>query len=99
MAPKKKKRSCPFASSKPRQKKSKKDFDGEWAVKLAESDKGSYYDQKEWLEEKQPSADERPVVQNPVTSSASRSKIILDEPLTESDTTDKWQKLAGNALV
>ena len=46
MPPKKKKRSCPFSSSKPRgKKKSKSKFDKEWAAKLAESDKGSFYQQ------------------------------------------------------
>ena len=52
MPPKKKKRSCPFSSSKPRaKKKSKSEFDKEWAAKLAESDKGSFYQQEKWLEE------------------------------------------------
>ena len=37
---KKKKRSCPFSSSKPRaKKKSKSEFDKEWAAKLTESDR------------------------------------------------------------
>ena len=52
MPPKKKKRSSPFSSSKPRaKKKSKSKFDKEWAAKLAESDKGSFYQQEKWLEE------------------------------------------------
>ena len=52
MPPKKKKRSCPFPSSKPRgKKKSKSEFDKQWAAKLAESDKGSVYRQEKWLEE------------------------------------------------
>ena len=46
MPPKKKKRSCPRAK-----KKSKSEFDKEWAAKLAESDKGSFYQQEKWLEE------------------------------------------------
>ena len=51
-AKKKKKRSFPFSSSKPRaKKKSKSEFDKEWAAKLAESDKGSFYRQEKWLEE------------------------------------------------
>ena len=32
-------------------KKSKSEFDKEWAAKLAESDKGSFYQQEKWLEE------------------------------------------------
>ena len=48
----KKKGSCPFSSSKPRaKKKSKSEFDKEWVAKLAESDKGSFYQQEKWLEE------------------------------------------------
>ena len=39
MSPKKKKRACPFSSSTPRRKK------------LAESDKGSYYNQEKWLKD------------------------------------------------
>ena len=50
--PQKKKRSCPFSSSKPRaKKKSKSEFDKEWAAKLAERGKGSFYEQEKWLEE------------------------------------------------
>ena len=49
---KKKKRSRPFSSSKPTaKKKSKSEFDKEWAAKLAESGKGSFYQQEKWLEE------------------------------------------------
>ena len=49
-AAKKKKRLCPFSSSKPRaKKKSKSDFDKEWAAKLTESDKCSFYQQEKWL--------------------------------------------------
>ena len=52
MPPKKKKRSNPFSSSKPSaKKKSKSEFDKEWAAKLAESDKGSFYQQEKWFEE------------------------------------------------
>ena len=51
MPPKKKKRSCPFLSSKPRAKrKSKSEFDKEWSAKLAESDKGSFYQQEKLLQ-------------------------------------------------
>ena len=51
MSSKKKKRSCPFSSTKARPKKVKSTFDKEWAVKLAESDTGSYYNQEESLDE------------------------------------------------
>ena len=54
MLPKKKKEkksSCPFSSSKPRAKrKSKSEFDKEWSAKLAESDKGSFYQQEKLLQ-------------------------------------------------
>ena len=67
-AKKKKKRSCPFSSSK---KKSKSEFDKEWAAKLAESDKGSFYRQEKWLEE----LDIQKTENATVAESASRSKI------------------------
>ena len=51
MSSKKKKRSCPFSSSKPRAKKRKKAFNSEVATELVSSDKGSFYNQDEWLEE------------------------------------------------
>ena len=50
-APEKKTRACPFSSSTPRWKKTTKLFCKEWASKLAESDKGSYYNQEKWLKE------------------------------------------------
>ena len=69
---KKKKRSCPFSSSKPRaKKKSKSEFVKEWAAKLAESDKGSFYRQEKWLEELDFQKSENATV----AESASRSKI------------------------
>ena len=45
-ASKEEKRACPFSSSTPRRKKTTKSFCKEWASKLAESDKGSYYNQE-----------------------------------------------------
>ena len=76
--PKKEKRSCPISSSKPgAKKKSKSDFDKEWAGKLAESDKGSFYQQEKWLEELE---SETPAV----TERASCSRIQLEEPNEES---------------
>ena len=51
MSSRKKKRSCPFSSAKERPKKAKNTFDKKWAAKLAESDKGSYYNQEKLLDE------------------------------------------------
>ena len=48
-ASKEEKRACPFSSSTPRRKKTTKSFCKEWASKLAESDKGYYYNQEKWL--------------------------------------------------
>ena len=48
---KKKKRSCPFSSATARWKKPKTLFSSDWAENLAESDKGSYFDQEQWLKE------------------------------------------------
>ena len=59
MPVKKKKRACPFSSSTPRQKKTTKSFCEEWASKLAESDKGSNYNQEKWL--KADKASEKPI--------------------------------------
>ena len=78
ISPKKEKRSCPISSSKPgAKKKSKCEFDKESAGKLAESDKGSFYQQEKWPEELE---SENPAV----TESASCSKIQLEEPNEES---------------
>ena len=46
MSSKKKKRSCPLSSAKGRPKMAKNTFDKTWAAKLAESDKGSIYNQE-----------------------------------------------------
>ena len=102
MPSKKKKMSCPFSSATARRKKPKKSFSSDWAEKLAESDKGSYFDQEQWLKElnEQPSAECDPSVSTS-TSSASRSKITVEEPPTdlESENTEKWQKLHGHTIV
>ena len=58
-ASKEEKRACPFSSSTPRRKKTTKSFCKEWASKLAESDKGSYYNQEKWL--KDDKAREKPI--------------------------------------
>ena len=77
MPPKKKK----ISSSKPRAKrKPKSEFDKEWAAKLAESDKGSFYQREKWLEELDIQKSENVAV----AESASRSKIQLEEPDEES---------------
>ena len=57
-ASKEEKRACPFSSSTPRRKKTTKSFCKVWASKLAESDKGSYYNQEKWL--KNDKASEKP---------------------------------------
>ena len=59
MLSEKKKRSCPFWSAKRRGKKAKKGFQKDWAVKLAESDKGSFYYQDEWLQDENNKASEQ----------------------------------------
>ena len=102
MPSKKKKMSCPFSSPTASRKKPKKSFSLDWAEKLAESDKGSYFDQEQWLKElnEQPSAECDPSVSTSI-SSASRSKITVEEPLAdlESENTEKWQKLLGHTIV
>ena len=47
-----------FSSSTPRRKKTTQSFSKVWASKLAESDKGSYYNQEKWL--KDDKASEKP---------------------------------------
>ena len=50
-ASKEEKRACPFSSLTPIRKKAKKSFCKVWALKLAERDKGSYYNQEKWLKD------------------------------------------------
>ena len=59
MPAKKKKRSCLLSSATARWKKPKDSFSSDWAEELAESDKGSYFDEEQWLKElnEQPSAE------------------------------------------
>ena len=74
-AAKKKKRSCPFSSSKPRaKKKSKSEFDKEWAAKLAESDKGSFYQQEKLFEELDIQKSENAAVTAPKSSLKNQMK-------------------------
>ena len=102
MPPKKKKRACPFSSSTPRPKKSTKSSHKEWASKLAESHKGSYYNQGQWLEDEKA---EKPIetTAKSVATSASRSKIQIedrDEKKNVSPSTEEtWQRLNGRAIV
>ena len=58
-ASKEEKRACPFSSLSPRRKKTTKSFCKVWVSKLAESDKGSYYNQEKWL--KDDKASEKPI--------------------------------------
>ena len=58
-ASKEEKKACPFSYTTPRRKKMTKSFCKEWASKLAESDKGSYYNQEKWL--KDDKAPEKPI--------------------------------------
>jgi len=69
-----------FPSSKPRLKKGKKAFSCESAADLASSDKLSFYNQDEWLQEidehgRKPDTSEKQSAE----MSASRSKIRLEE--------------------
>ena len=54
-------------------KKAKEGFQKDWAVKLAESDKGSFHYQDKWLQDENNKASE----QTPIN--AGRSKIPLQE--------------------
>ena len=83
-----------------RRKKPKASFRSDWAKNLAESDKGSYFDQEQWLKElnKQTSAECDSSVSSS-TCSASRSKITVKEPLADLESTETWQKFCGNAIV
>ena len=58
-ASKEEKKACPFSYTTPSRKKTTKSFCKEWASKLAESDKGSYYNQEKWL--KDDKASEKPI--------------------------------------
>ena len=73
MPPKKKKKqekkACPFSYTTTRRKKMTKSFCKEWASKLAESDKGSYYNQEKWL--KDDKAPEKPIETTAESSFAS----------------------------
>ena len=74
MLPEKKKRYCPFWSAKRRGKKAKEGFQKDWAVKLAESDKGSFTTKMNgsMQDENNKASEQKPI-------NASRSKIPLQE--------------------
>ncbi|CAH3133757.1 unnamed protein product [Porites lobata] len=82
-------------------KKSKSEFAKEWAANLAESDKGSFYQQEKWLEELDIQKSENAAV----AESASRSKIQLEEPDEESQLSSStpsadgtWKTISGRAI-
>ena len=54
-ASKEEKTACPLSSLTPRRKKMKKSFCKVWASKLAESNKGSYYNQEKCLKDEKAS--------------------------------------------
>ena len=91
MSSKKKKRLCPFSSSKPRAKKRKKAFNSEVATELASSDKGSFYNQEEWLEE---IASHEPDTSESVEISASRLTIRLED----TEIKKLWQAYTTSAV-
>ena len=100
---KKRTRSCPFWSATARRKKLKKSFSSDWAENLAESNKGSYFDQEQWLKEfnEQPCAKCDPSVHINNKCKAISKKITVEEPLEdlESENTERWKKLHGHAIV
>ena len=67
----KEKKVCPFSSSKPRPKKGKKAFSCEAAADLTWSNKGSFFNQDEWLQEVEEHE------QKPDTSEKFREKDLL----------------------
>ena len=83
-----------------RRKKAKKSFGSDWAEKLAESDKESYFDQEQWLKKlkEQPSAECHASCSSS-TCSASRSKITVEEPFADLESTETWQKIHGHAII
>ena len=102
-AAKKKKRSCPFSSSKPRaKKKSKSEFDKQWAAKQRATKAqfiGKRSGLRSWIfTEKSENAT--------VAVSASRSKIQLEEPEEESQLSSTtltadgtWKTISGRAIA
>ena len=89
-----------FSSATARRKKPKDSFSFDWAEKLAESYKASYFDQEQWLKElnEQPSTECDSSVCSS-TCSARRSKITVEEPFADLESTETWQKFYGHAIV
>ena len=86
----------PFPSAKGRPKKAKNTSDKELAAKLAESDKGSYYNQEKLLDE----LDCDHEASEQAEMSASRRKIQLQETVeAEEIEEEKWTKLKGRLIV
>ena len=86
-ASKEEKRACPFSSSTPRRKKTTKSFCKVWASKLAESDKGSYYNQEKWL--KDDKAPEKPIettVESSFTSSLASGASFIGREAAKRET-------------
>ena len=86
-ASKEEKRACPFSSSTPRRKKTTKSFCKVWASKLAESDKGSYYNQEKWL--KDDKAPEKPIettVKSSFTSSLASGASFIGRKAAKRET-------------
>jgi len=86
--------------SKPRPKKGKKTFSCESAADLASSDKGSFFNRDEWLQEieeheRRPDTSDKQSVE----MSASRSKIRLEEAEEEQEDVRSWAKLNGRTIV
>jgi len=79
--PGKRKRSCPFSSSKRRRKKAKKSFNQGCAAILAASDRGSYYNQQEWLEEVEEHVNNREVSEQTVNLRSGRILASLSYSL------------------
>ena len=86
-ASKEEKRACPFSSSTPRRKKTTKSFCKVWASKLAESDKGSYYNQEKWLkDDKAPEKSIETTTESCVTSSLASGKGFLGREAAKQET-------------
>ena len=95
MSSRKKKRSYPFHRKRKGQKKSKNTFDKEWAAKLVESDKGSFYNQEKLLDE----LDCNHEAGEHGEMSASRHKIQLQETVeAEEMDEEKWKKLKCRSI-
>ena len=73
---------------------------------MAESDKGSFYQQEKWLEGLDIQKSKNAAVADSRTDSASRSKIQLEEPDEESQLSSStpsadgtWKTISGRAIV